>query len=378
MMISAPRRWWWVLGLMLGCSVWSGVQGHGCDRTDNDHREASRVIGRLTGEINEMERAIIEALRLQTGQLSGYHAQSTKALVHAIDTQTKLQSQIAREVEETESLREHAVSDNGCAGVTGFTGLRHARVAADQAKARAVRSETGRIIDDRAVTSGGGGAADTAARFATMTSVYCNAGRSGDRVCRGASEQHGVDLRTETLFDRRTFASAEELRAAVALSRNLAAPVVYDPLPLGSAETDQERRLVMRGRAADARAALSVDYFAHARGLRAPGPDLGAWAAAVAPGVMREGEQISRYALLELLASGRFEDPNWYVRLQAMSAPNLLRELVALQSIGLMLDWQRFRIDERRGAMEAAALAIAGETMRDRLPGLSNPASQTN
>ena len=194
----------------------------------------------------------------------------------------------------------------------------------------------------------------------------------------GASEQHGVDLRAETLFDRRTFASAEELRAAVALSRNLAAPVVYDPPPLGSAETDQERRLVLRGRGADARAALSVDYFAHARGLRAPGPDLGAWAAAVAPGLMRDGEQISRYALLELLASGRFEDPNWYVRLQAMSAENLLREIVMLQSIGLMLDWQRFRIDERRGAMDAAALAIAGETMRDRLPGLSNPASQTN
>ena len=336
------------------------------------------MIARLTSEIDHMERAIIEALRLQTGQLSGYHAQSTKAIVHAIDTQTKLQSQIAREVEETESLREHAASENGCSGVTGLTGLRSARVAADRAKRRAVRAETGRIMDDRAVTSGGGGAADTAARFATMTRVYCNAGRSGDRVCRGASEQHGVDLRAETLFDRRTFASAEELRAAVALSRNLAAPVVYDPLPLGSAETDQERRLVLRGRGADARAALSVDYFAHARGLRAPGPDLGAWAAAVAPGVVREGEQISRYALLELLASGRFEDPNWYVRLQSMSAPNLLRELVMLQSIGLMLDWQRFRIDERRGAMDAAALAIAGETMRDRLPGLANPASQTN
>ena len=241
-----------------------------------------------------------------------------------------------------------------------------------------MRSETGRIIDDREMTSGGGAAADSAARFRTMTSVYCNAGRSGDGVCGGSSEQHGADLRAETLFDRRTFASAEELRAAVALSRNLAAPVVYDPQPLDSADTDQERRLVLLRRSADARAALSVDYFAHARGLRAPGPQLGAWAAAVAPGVMREGERISRYALLELLASGRFEDPNWYVRLQAMSAPNLLRELVALQSVSLMLDWQRFRIEERRGAMEAAALSIAGETMRERLPGLANPASTTN
>ena len=36
---------------------------HKCDRTDNDRREASRVIADLTGEIDAMERAIIEALQ---------------------------------------------------------------------------------------------------------------------------------------------------------------------------------------------------------------------------------------------------------------------------------------------------------------------------
>ena len=33
-----------------------------CDRTDNDRAEASRAIRVLTGEIDAMERAIIEAL----------------------------------------------------------------------------------------------------------------------------------------------------------------------------------------------------------------------------------------------------------------------------------------------------------------------------
>jgi len=44
------------------------AHAHKCDRTDNDRREASRVIADLTGEIDAMERAIVEALRLQTGQ----------------------------------------------------------------------------------------------------------------------------------------------------------------------------------------------------------------------------------------------------------------------------------------------------------------------
>ena len=201
---------------------------------------------------------------------------------------------------------------------------------------------------------------------------------SGTSVCRGESALHGADLHAGTLFDRRTFASEDELRAAVELSRNLAAPVVHDPPPLASADTERERRRVLLARAADARTALAADYFGGARALRAPGAALGEWAAAVAAPSGRDAEQpVSRYELLELLASRRFEDPDWFVRLQAMSAENLLRELVTLQAVSLMLDWQRWRTDERRGAIDAASLALATEEMR-RLPGLANPAAGAN
>ena len=42
-----------------------------------------------------------------------------------------------------------------------------------------------------------------------------------------------------------------------------------------------------------------------------------------------------------------------------------------------MLDWQRYRTDERRGAIDAAALALDVEEMR-RLPGLANPPAGAN
>ena len=201
---------------------------------------------------------------------------------------------------------------------------------------------------------------------------------SGTSVCRGEHALHGADLNANTLFDRRTFASEAELRAAVELSRNLAAPVVHDPPALASADTERERRRVLLARAADARTALAADYLAQARALRAPGAELGEWAAQVAPGPGRDASvPVSRYELLELLASRRFEDPDWFVRLQAMSQENLLRELVIVQAVSLMLDWQRYRTDERRGAMDAASLALAAEEMR-RLPGLANPAAGAN
>ena len=379
------------LALMAALAAAVPAQAHRCDRTDNDRAEASRVIRDITREIDAMERAIIEALRLQTGQLSGYTAQSTKAITQALDAQTRLQAQTAREVEETRTMRAHAPSRSACATVTGVTGLEATRRATENAGRAAGEVETGRIVSDRSLVSEAGGAADGAARFDIVTGVYCSRARRGDETCRGEDAWHGADLKPATLFDRRTFGDEAELHAAIELSRNLAAPVVHDPQPLASAETDRERRLVLLARAADARTALAADYFGHARSLRVPGADLGAWANAVpqdtgrdpaAPegarninspeGARDRDAPVSRYELMELLASRRFDDPSWFVALQEMSEANLLREMVMLQSISLMLDWERLRLDERRGAMEAARLALGTEEMR-RLPGLADP-----
>lgn len=356
------------------------AHAHACDRTDDDRREASRVIRDLTGEIDAMERAIIEALRLQTGQLSGYIAQSAKAVTGALDSQTRLQAQIEREAAETEAMRARRPSESACAAITGLTGLAASGDATANARVRAAIAETGRITGDRAVVGRPGAAAGDAARFETLVRDYCNAARAGEdlELCQGSDALHGADLRAGTLFDRRTFADEAELRAAVELSRNLAAPVVHDPPALASADTDRERRRALLARAADARTALAADYLAEARALRAPGVALGAWAAAVAPGLRRDADvPVSRYELLELLASRRFEDPGWFVSLQAMSAENLLREIAIMQAVSLMLDWQRYRTDERRGAIGAASLALAAEDMR-RLPGLANPPAGTN
>ena len=353
---------------------------HACDRTDDDRREASRVIRDLTGEIDHMERAIIEALRLQTGQLSGYIAQSARAVSGALDSQTRLQAQIEREAAETEAMRARRPSESACGAITGLTGLAASGEAAASAHARAAAIESGRITGDRAVVDRPGAAAGDAARFETLAQHYCNAARAGEdpELCRGTDALHGADLRAGTLFDRRTFADEAELRAAVELSRNLAAPVVHDPPALASADTDRERRRILMARAADARTALAADYLAQSRALRAPGAALGVWAAAVAPGLRRDPDTpVSRYELLELLASRRFEDPGWFVSLQAMSAENLLRELAIMQAVSLMLDWQRYRSDERRGAIDAASLALAAEEMR-RLPGLANPPAGAN
>ena len=334
------------------------------------------MIRNIAGRLDAMERAIVEALKLQTGQLSGYQAQSAKAIVQALDTKTKLEAQTAREVEESRIVRERRPTRRGCRTATGARGMGAARRAVEEEKRRAAVAGVGRIAADRSV--GRGSAADNSERFELVMERFCNSRRLGEdaAACKGSQAMHAADLNPGNLFDRGTIVPGAERRTAIEVSRNLAAPVVYDPFPVGSAETSQERRLALLARAADARTALAADFFAHARAMRAPGADLGKWAAALVPG--RDGARpVSRYELLEIMAARRFEDPDWFVRLQAMNDSNLLREMVSLQAVSLMLDWERYRMDERRGAADAARLAIAAEGMR-RLPGLSNPSGGVN
>ena len=254
------------------------------------------------------------ALRLQTGQLAGYQAQSTRAIVEALDAQTRFQAQIAREVEESEEVRARRPTRASCRLVTGATGLAGARAGEAEALRRAAMIESGRIAGDRRFFDPGGAAADSEARFSRLTGTWCNAERSGQVACQGHEHLHGADVRADTLFDTATFHDAATLEAAVELARNLASPLVHDQPALASATTPAERRRVLLGRSADARAALAADVFSRARALRAPAIDLGAWAEAVLPGgTAREAGPLSRHELLEILASSRFDDPEWFL-----------------------------------------------------------------
>ena len=345
-----------------------------CDPTDNDIHEANRVIG----EIEEMERAVIRALRLQTGQLAGYQAQSTRAIVTALDAQTRFQAQIAREIEESEEVRARRPTRSSCRFVTGTTGLAGARSGEAEALVRAAMIESGRIAGDRRFFDPGGAAADSEARFGRLTGTWCSPGRSGQVACRGHDRLHGADVRADTLFDTATFHDPTVLEAAVELARNLASPLVHDQPALASATTPAERRRVLIGRSADARAALASHVFSRARAFRAPAIDLGDWAQAMLPeGTGRDAGPLSRHELLEILASSRFDDPEWFLSLQEESATGLMREIAGLLAVGLMVDWERFRLEERQAALLAVLVATEAEAMR-RLDGQGSAQAGVN
>ena len=333
---------------------------------------ANRVIHQVGGRIDRMEASIVETLQLQTAQLSGYIATGAKSTALALNAQTKLLAQIAREEAETVSKLQHRPTRSGCEAVTGMRGLRAGREVAAETAARAAAVEVARISGDKAIVARGGRDADASRRFRAWTTAHCNGDRAlaGGDVCEGEASMHGADMRPGSLLDIRTFRDEREVNAAVEFGRNVAAPVVWDPIPLRAVDSPEDEQTALLLRSSEARSALAADWFARQRALRAPAADLGGWASALAPRGGVAGE-ISRYELLEILAAKRFEDPQWGVRLQEMTTDQLLRELLLSQAASLLVQWEQYRADERRGSMEAARLGIAAEGMR-RLPGLAD------
>ena len=329
------------------------------------------TVRKVNLRIDEMENSIVRALQLQSAQLSGYIATAAESTGKALDAQTKLLAQIAREEAETRSKLGHRPTRSGCETVTGMRGLRAGREVSEAAAARGAAVETARIVGDKAIVASGGRNADAKRRFEVWTKNHCSGDRAvaGGDVCKGDGAMHGADMRPASVLDVRTFGNDDQRSAAEEFGRNVAAPVVWDPIPLRAVDTPEDERTALLLRSAEARSGLAADWFSEARARREPAAKLGAWAASLAPGAGVTGD-ISRYELLEILASRRFEDPEWALRLQEMNTDQLLRELLTMQAAALMVQWERYRQDERRGSMEAARLALAAEEMR-RLPGLA-------
>ena len=201
-----------------------------------------------------------------------------------------------------------------------------------------------------------------------MTQLYCDPSRTvgGEGACRGSGELHGADLHPGAVLGKATLAEGKDRDTANDWMRNIAAPFAWDRLPYrAAARSEADLRQVLRERSFDARAALAGGFVNHLSAMRVPAVSLGGWARDVLPeGMGPAGDSMSHFELLEALTH-RFEQPDYFLKLQAQGEANLLRELIQLRAVDLMLDWERYRISEWQGAMTAALLAI--ETERARL-----------
>ena len=359
------------LGLVAVLAVESALAFFGgsrrCDPTDNDAAEASRVIGKMVEELDQLELTIVEALRLHATQTSAAITNNANAVAKALDGANLARWEMVRDVEESRARRDHAPSMTVCEGITGMSGLAPGRMQVERVAETRSGEMVGRLIHDPGVIAVTAEAGDTRARFERVVQIYCDPSKTpgGEGACSGSAELHGADLHPGAILERSTLGEATARDAATDWMRNIAVPFAWDRMAYQGGDVDGGRRRMLRERAFDARAALAGGAINRLYAMRIPAVSLGGWAREVLPdGVGPDGDAISHFELLEALTH-RFESPDYFMQLQAQNEPNLMRELIQLEAIGLMVDWERFRLAEYQGAMTAALLAL--ETERDRV-----------
>ena len=341
------------------------AEAHACARPPHVSSAANRTIRSVNARIDALEAVLVETLKAHAAQTSGYTAQAATSIGQTLDGQTRALAQVEREAAEARLLAEHMPSAARCESVAGAAGLSAtAAVAAGEAAAAGERSAR------RLAGPPAGAARDAAGRWRDYLANWCApelAGGGGD-ACTGPPEWHGRDLLPSSLFGAPTLADGASIAAAEAWRSNVAAPVAPNPIPLAAVDTGAETELLLRHRSLAARASLAAGTLGALHALRVPAVRLQDWAGAMLPpGAERPEGPLSRQELLEFLAARRFERPEWHVGLQAMTAPDLLRESLHLQAVALTLGYERWVLEQRRAAMDAAMLAMQAERARAEL-----------
>ena len=315
-----------------------------CDPTDNDRLEATRVIHRIQG----METHLADALRLQTGQLSGYIAQGATASIAALGGHARAGARTAREAAETGQVIAHAPSATGCRVITGMTGLGPAETVAHAVAADASERETARLAGD-ADSLGYPAGADATMRYRRIRRHY----------------PENRDIRFDSLFGTDSLPTDEARATALDYGRNLVAPVAEAALPDDLVTSPGEHRRYLERRARDARAGLAAAWTTRALADRTPAVELAAWAEAIAPGTGSGTGALSSRALRRVLAVHRF-NPDYLTGLNGLGSEELLREIIRNQALALRLAAARHDLAEHHGAIAAAILAVLNEDSRYR------------
>ena len=331
------------------------------------------VLGLVLGAVvapaaGERGAVVREGLRLHAMQESATWGQHGLSFGRAMDAVVTSEAEALRELEQSRAQRAHAPFVGVCEAIDGFRSMSAGRLGEAREAEEAGDALVAWLGLDRTLAPELTEGSDGRARVEEVLGRYCAPGRSqgGGPLCSGSAEDHARDVHPGVLLEAATFDEGDDAIAAMDWIRNVAVPVLEEPPAIGRGTTAGERRRLLEARAASARAALAGGYLQGRAAARVPAVSAGAWVEAVGAGRVDTtgGEVVSRHELLRAVVRGRFEDPDYFARLQAADRTNLLRERISAKVVSLALEFEGYRDDERQMAMLAARLARAVDRER--------------
>ena len=311
---------------------------------------------------------VVAGIEIHAMQIGAIWTQNAHAAGRALDGTMRARAAMLREREEARAASAHATGVGVCEGVEGFRGVSAARKRTAAATHDGGEAVAEWLVADAVALAGWTPPGALRERFDEVHGRFCAQGRArgGGPRCTGPAADHAADLHPGAVLGVSTFEDGKALIAGIEWARNVAMPVPAPAMAPRRATNTSERRLLLADRARAARAALATGYLQGRVSARLPAVPAAPWAAVVGSGVVEAGPggEMSVQGLLEALSRGRFERPDYFLKLQAQGEANLLRELVLEEATALLVGFEGVRDAERRGALTAARLARAVERAR--------------
>jgi hypothetical protein len=367
----------------------SNATGGGCCYDyQNETTNRDKIIDSFTKQINAMQLAIIEALRLGTGQTTGNMREQTTAAHNLADVQDD-RSVVGR----VEKARLDAISQ----AASGASTCNVATSASGGALSKNLEATRAAMTQQMTKWATGNGDSPSAqgpdvaiqARLQQHCSLYSSAADQVSGLCQGGGgsqmENADVDISQSMFYTDQsgTFGTLPQQRYTAAQHFLVNA---LDPAPDGrmrsaEAATAIGRETAARNASNTARMSVATDTANFILAGLAPtngqiatqggAMDVSSWAKQTAPLVIGYSDRgypngVSWYDWMDLRSRAWFQNPTWMLKMDTQSGEQAQKDGTAILSFMAYQNWENYRLQQRIAMTLATMLAIQVDDVRGR------------
>jgi hypothetical protein len=377
------------LALVVAMPGTASAQQGCCYDYNNESTNRDKIIDSFTKQINAMQLAIIEALRLGTGQTTGNMREQTTAQHNLADVQDD-----RRVVGNVEKARLDAISQ----AASGASTCNVATSASGGSLTKNVEATRAALTQQMTKWATGNGDSPTAqgpdlavqARIQQHCSLYSSTADQISGLCQsgGQSQMENADVDiSQSMF----YADQGGYIGALPLDRFTAAQHflvnALDPAPdarmvAGSAATAAGREIAGRFASNTARMSVATDTANFLLAELAPrtggqiatnsgAMDVSQWASQTKDQVIGYSDRsysngVSWYDWMDLRSRAWFQNPQWMIKMDTQSGEQAQKDSAAILSFMAYQNWENYRLQMRVAMTLATMLAIQVDEIRGR------------
>lgn len=343
------------------------------DHTDSKN-QTTQIISQLSERINAMQLAIIEAMRLGTGQLSGNSKEQIGAQSNMANVNDDRRVTGNIEMARFNAIRSAASGASSCNAIT--SGMAVSGMPKNVASlSQALTSDmTNWDIGGADVPSSRGADVAIQARLERHCSLYANSDDVRSGLCQSAAsgdlQNASIDV-SKSLFGTTASLDQSKVQAAQTFLINAINPKPQGAMLPQEAASAGGREKAAARHAAASRTSIAANAASDILGRRAAQQNSKTtqWAQATLtqiPG--NEGANfsggISWMDAIETRARGWFMNPTWQSNMVGGGYEGAIKDGVHIASFQAYLQWETYKLIEKQNLMLAGLLAIQTENSR--------------